>query len=99
MEKIPMDPARWQTGLTLDEFVNGMQTHQVAMQRRLGEVRLAEADCADFARFISPLHTLVMTEDWCGDSLMRAACPFWPALSQPRREWACGSSSTRKRPT
>lgn len=70
MEKFPMDQAQWQTGLPLDEFVSGMQTHQADMRRRLREVRLAESDCADFVRVLSPLHALVMTEDWCGDSLM-----------------------------
>ena len=70
MEKLPMQAASWQAGLTLAEFVEGMNTHQAAMQRRLREVMLAEADRADLARLVSPIHALVMTEDWCGDGVM-----------------------------
>lgn len=70
MDKFPMDLRRWQTGLTLDEFVAGMNTHQADMRRRLGEVHLPAADRDHFAGVESPVHVLVMTEDWCGDSLM-----------------------------
>jgi hypothetical protein len=70
MGKFPMDRTRWQTGLTLDVFVNGMQTHQAAIQHRLREVTLPEADRADFARLTSLIRALVMTEDWCGDGVM-----------------------------
>ena len=70
MDKFPMDPARWQSGLTIDEFVAGMNTHQADMRHRLGEVRLPAGDRDHFARIESPIHVLVMTEDWCGDSLM-----------------------------
>lgn len=70
MGKFPIDQARWQTSLTLDEFVNGMQTHQAEMRRRLREVTLSPADRDHFARLDSPIHVLTMTEDWCGDSLM-----------------------------
>ncbi len=70
MEKFPMDWARWQSGLTLDAFVAGMTTHQAGMRRRLRQVELPPADRDDFAQIESTVHVLVMTEDWCGDSLM-----------------------------
>lgn len=34
MDKFPTEPARWQTGLTLDEFVKAMRTNQARMHRR-----------------------------------------------------------------
>ncbi len=65
-----MDATYWRTGLTLAEFVERMTTHQDKMRRRLREVALTDADCAELARLNRPLHALVMTEDWCPDSLM-----------------------------
>lgn len=70
MRKFPLSAARWQTGLTHDAFVNGMQTHRAETLRRLRDVQLSPADRADFARIVTPLHALVMTEDWCGDGVM-----------------------------
>jgi len=65
-----MDATYWRAGLTLAEFVERMTTYQDKMQRRLREVALSDADCAELARLNQPVHTLVMTEDWCPDSLM-----------------------------
>lgn len=47
-----------------------MKTHQAEMRRRLREVTLLPADRDHFARLDRPVYALVMTEDWCGDSLM-----------------------------
>ncbi len=70
MNSTPIDAAIWQTGLTLAEFVERMAAHQHAMRRRLREVALPDADCAELARLTQTVHALVMTEDWCPDSLM-----------------------------
>jgi hypothetical protein len=65
-----MNQERWREGLSLESFVNGMAANQEITRRRLSEVKLTPDDCAFFARFTVPLHALVMTEDWCGDSVM-----------------------------
>ncbi len=65
-----MDSTRWWTGLTLTQFVEKMTAYQDEMRRRLREVALSDADCAQLARLNQPVHALVMTEDWCPDSLM-----------------------------
>jgi hypothetical protein len=65
-----MDATYWQAGLALAEFVERMATYQDKMRRRLRVVALSEADCAELARLNQPVHALVMTEDWCPDSLM-----------------------------
>ncbi len=65
-----MDSTRWRAGLTLAEFVEKMATYQDEMRRRLREVTLSDADCAELARLVQPVHAVVMTEDWCPDSLM-----------------------------
>jgi hypothetical protein len=70
MNAIPMDAARWQSGLSLDKFVAAMKTYHPEMARRLREVTLAQANREFFAKLDAPIHVLVMTEDWCGDSLM-----------------------------
>ena len=70
MNSTPMDATRWRAGLTLVEFVEKMTTYQDEMRRRLREVTLSDADCAELARLNRPVHALVMTEGWCPDSLM-----------------------------
>jgi hypothetical protein len=65
-----MDATYWQAGLTLADYVERMTTYQDKMRRRLREVVLADADCAELARITRPVHALAMTEDWCPDSLM-----------------------------
>ena len=66
----PMDPTCWRTGLTLSEFIAGMDHNQAAMRRRQVEVKLAPDDWRYFNQINRPIHVSVMTEDWCGDSLM-----------------------------
>ncbi len=65
-----MNSARWGTGLTLSQFLEGMTTNREAMDRRLSAVTLLEQDRDDLVQLTQPIHVLVMTEDWCGDSVM-----------------------------
>jgi len=68
--EFPINNNNWQLGLELDQFVEGMQTHYTDMQRRLKTVNLSEAEVKLFNKLDQTVHGLVMTEDWCGDSLM-----------------------------
>ena len=70
LSAVPMDATRWPTGLTLAAFVEKMTAYQDEMRRRLREVVLSDADCAELVRLSQPVHALVMTEGWCPDSLM-----------------------------
>lgn len=54
----------------MEEYVAQMNQRQAAMVRRLKEVFLAAADVHFFERCEGPRFVVVMTEDWCGDSLM-----------------------------
>lgn len=65
-----MDSNRWREGLSLESFLEGMTTNQEPTRRRLKQVVLTPDDEAFFRLFTSPVHALVMTEDWCGDSVM-----------------------------
>ena len=68
--KFPIDKQTWQLGLELDRFVEGMQTNHLDMLRRLKTVNLSEPELERFRNSDRSVHVLVMTEDWCGDSLM-----------------------------
>ncbi len=71
-ELVPLgvDRELWETGLTLDRFVDGIDTYQEETRRRLREVQLAPADARFFGRISTPVFVLAMTEGWCGDSLL-----------------------------
>jgi hypothetical protein len=65
-----VDHERWQAGLTLDAFVDGIDTYQEETRRRLREVQLSNEERAAFAGLTAPTYALALTEGWCGDSLM-----------------------------
>jgi len=67
---LPINKESWQLGLELDNFVEGMQTNRLDMLRRLKIVKLSESEVKLLINLDRTVHALVMTEDWCGDSLM-----------------------------
>lgn len=60
----------WQAGLNLEAYVDAMAHKQEPMRRRLQSVALSAEQQSFFAAIDTPLFMLVMTEDWCPDSLM-----------------------------
>jgi hypothetical protein len=70
MDKLVFTAAQWQGGSTLDQFLAGMTHKQADMRRRLDEVTLTPDEKGRLAHLDGIRHVLVMTEDWCGDSLM-----------------------------
>jgi hypothetical protein len=67
---LPIDDLRWEQGLTLPDFAAQMTVNREAMTRRFETVQLTASERATFAEIQRPMRVLVMTEDWCGDSLM-----------------------------
>lgn len=67
---VPDFASVWAGAMTLQAYVAEMRRHQAAMQRRLHEVTLPAGKLAIFGRLSERLRVLVMTEAWCGDSLM-----------------------------
>ena len=57
----------WNQGFTLEDFIKQMDSNQSAMRRRLDEVKVHAASQIIHPR---PSHVSVLTEAWCGDSLM-----------------------------
>jgi hypothetical protein len=66
----PMNPEKWRAGQELEPYVDSMALNQSSMRRRLTEVRLTADDKQCLDRIEQPIHVLVMTEEWCADSLM-----------------------------
>ena len=66
----PMNLEKWCTGRELGLYVDNMALNQSAMRRRLTDVRLSARDKQCLERIEQPMHVLVMTEEWCADSLM-----------------------------
>ncbi len=60
----------WQGGLSLEQYVDSMAHKQEPMRRRLKSVTLSHVEQAAFSGLPDPIYVLVMTEDWCLDSLM-----------------------------
>jgi hypothetical protein len=93
--KLPIDKQSWQLGLELDWFIEGMQIHRLDMLRRMKIVNLSEPELERFRKFDRIVHVLVMTEDWCGDSLMNLpillriveAAPHFDLRIFLRSEW------------
>ncbi len=69
-ETLAIDIDRWNAGMTIDTFVETIDVNQEATRRRLQDVRLSDQDRAAFAALVSPVYVVVLTEPWCGDSLM-----------------------------
>ncbi len=70
MGLFPIDAENWSEGVCLNEYVRQMETYQVDMQRRLKEVRLADAELVRFSHVQRPVKIAVLSEDWCIDCLM-----------------------------
>jgi hypothetical protein len=65
-----MSLEQWLSGRELGSYVDSMTLNQSAMRRRLAEVRLTTGDKQRLSQLEQPVHVLVMTEEWCADSLM-----------------------------
>ncbi len=66
----PIDAENWKMGVCLNEYVGQMETYQEDMQRRLKEVRLADAELECFSHVQVPVKIAGLCEDWCIDCLM-----------------------------
>ena len=77
MREFPISAEAWQTGLTLEAYVDSMQRHQAATRRRLAQPALSPEDRDQLAHVAHARHALAMTEDWCGDSMLNV-----PILAQ-----------------
>lgn len=70
MSEYPINENNWSTGLTMQEFIDGMNQHKAVMSKRYNKVCLSPEECKDFAGFTKKIFVAVMTEEWCTDCLM-----------------------------
>jgi hypothetical protein len=63
-------PEIWQEGLSFSEYIETMRSRKGRMIRRSKVIQLSEEERALITLTRTRVHMLVMTEDWCGDSLM-----------------------------
>ncbi|MDR3578236.1 MAG: thioredoxin family protein [Anaerolineaceae bacterium] len=82
----PIKKENWQLGYDLDFFVDSMQSHRLDMLRRLRTVHLSEGEISLLVNLDRPIHALVMSEDWCVDSLMNLPILVRIAQSAPQMD-------------
>jgi len=58
---------RWNQAMTPDEYLAQMTQNREAFVANVERTRIMPGDWAAFGH--EPVHILVLTEDWCGDSL------------------------------
>ena len=57
------------TGMTMDAYQAQMSQNKNEFATNIAAAPVTAADVARFAALPEPLNVLVITEDWCGDSL------------------------------
>ncbi|GBD17100.1 hypothetical protein HRbin26_02014 [bacterium HR26] len=57
---------RWEQAMTPDEYIGQMAQNRERFESNIARTKIMPGDWAAFGR--EPLHILVLTEDWCGDS-------------------------------
>ena len=65
-----MTKDRFAQGLSLDDYIDRMTVNRERFVRALDTVTIGPADRALLERLGQPRKLLVITEDWCGTSLM-----------------------------
>jgi hypothetical protein len=58
---------RWESALTLDDYLATMQQYRDQFEANISRTRIMPGDWAAFGQ--EPLFILVITEDWCPDSV------------------------------
>ena len=62
-----VDQARWDKGITYDEFKSAMTRNQERFAENESRVALDPETLRTFKSLPKPLRVLVLAEDWCGD--------------------------------
>ena len=91
MDKFPMDHARWQSGLTLDEFMAGMKTHQAAVRQREADLKAHGEELRALSNLLQRLLATTNAEAILDSALRHALLATRPTagavlLAEPGRE-------------
>lgn len=60
---------RFEQGMTVEQYLDQMQTNREPFTRFLAEVAIRPEDKQALAGLGKPVNVMVITEDWCGDAL------------------------------
>ncbi|MFN3335977.1 MAG: thioredoxin family protein [Thermomicrobium sp.] len=69
---------RWEQAMTPDAYIASLQQYRSDFERNITRTRIMPGDWAAFGQ--EPLHILIITEDWCPDSVQFV--PMVIALAQ-----------------
>ncbi len=69
---------RWEQAMTPEEYIASLQQYRAEFEHNLTRTRIMPGDWAAFGQ--EPLHILILTEDWCPDSVQFV--PMVIALAQ-----------------
>jgi thiol-disulfide isomerase/thioredoxin len=61
--------AQFATGMTMDQYLGQMAQNKEQFEANIASAPVTAEDIARFRALPEPLNVLVITEDWCGDSL------------------------------
>ena len=64
---MPMDRARFSTGLTYDEYKDQMTRNRDRVDANEARITIDPEDLDAFRGLNGPIHVLALAEDWCGD--------------------------------
>ena len=62
-------PERFSQGLTITEYMNGMQENREKLEANYSNAMLTRAEIERIQQSNIPVNVLVIAEDWCGDVL------------------------------
>lgn len=65
----PIAPERFSQGITIAEYISGMQENRDRLEENYRNANLTSADIERIQDSNMPVNVLVLAEDWCGDVL------------------------------
>ena len=65
----PITPERFSQGLTITDYINGMQENREKLEGNYSNAVLTNAEIELIQNSNVPVNVLVIAEDWCGDVL------------------------------
>lgn len=66
---MPISAEQFATGMTMDDYLAQMSQNRGQFEANIAAAPVTPLDVARFTALPEPLNVLVITEDWCGDSL------------------------------
>jgi hypothetical protein len=82
---IELRPERFAQGLTIEQYINGMQKNRDTFRENYESFTLEPEDEAFFRDLGRDLNVMVLAEDWCGDVLRYL--PVFVRMAEAAQRW------------